>query len=125
MRAASRKPLSRRNLNVVMILTGVLAGMVGLTYAAVPLYRIFCEKTGFDGTPLRADGSTAAVQPIDRVVTVYGEICWLGIHLCLRSLPVQAAKRWSLISFCSISLFSGRTPRHPSMPSSLAADLLR
>jgi cytochrome c oxidase assembly protein subunit 11 len=44
--------------------------MVGLTYAAVPLYRIFCEKTGFDGTPLRADGTTAAVQPIDRVVTV-------------------------------------------------------
>ena len=61
---------ARRNLNVVMILVGVLAGMVGLTYAAVPLYRIFCEKTGFDGTPVRADGQTASVAPIDRSVTV-------------------------------------------------------
>src|SRR5437868_2745672 len=61
---------ARRNLNVLMILVGVLAGMVGLTYASVPLYRIFCEKTGFDGTPLRADGQTAAVAPIDRTVTV-------------------------------------------------------
>jgi cytochrome c oxidase assembly protein subunit 11 len=61
---------ARRNLNVLMILTGVLASMVGLTYASVPLYRIFCEKTGYDGTPLRADGQTAAVTPIDRTVTV-------------------------------------------------------
>jgi cytochrome c oxidase assembly protein subunit 11 len=65
-----RKTLSRRNLNIVMILVGVLSGMVGLTYAAVPLYRIFCAKTGFDGTPVRADGDTAAVAPIDRTVTV-------------------------------------------------------
>jgi len=80
--AESRKTLSRRNLNVMMILVGVLAGMVGLTYAAVPLYRIFCEKTGFDGTPLRADGQTVQVEPIDRVVTVSftgdvnGEMPW-------------------------------------------------
>ncbi|MES1152227.1 MAG: cytochrome c oxidase assembly protein [Dongia sp.] len=79
---SSRKTLGRRNLNVMMILVGVLAGMVGLTYAAVPLYRIFCEKTGFDGTPLRADGQTAQVAPIDRTVTVSftgdvnGEMPW-------------------------------------------------
>jgi cytochrome c oxidase assembly protein subunit 11 len=65
-----RKTLSRRNLNIMMILVGLLAGMVGLTYAAVPLYRIFCAKTGFDGTPVRADGETASVAPIDRTVTV-------------------------------------------------------
>jgi cytochrome c oxidase assembly protein subunit 11 len=68
--AAPRKALSRRNLNVLMSLVGLFAAMVGLSYAAVPLYRIFCAKTGFDGTPLRADGQTAAVAPIDRVVTV-------------------------------------------------------
>jgi cytochrome c oxidase assembly protein subunit 11 len=53
-----------------MILTGVFSAMVGLTYASVPLYRIFCAKTGFDGTPVRADGETAAVAPIARTVTV-------------------------------------------------------
>jgi len=67
---ARRKPLSRRNLNIVMTLVGVCAGMVGLTYASVPLYRIFCAKTGFDGTPVRADGQTASVAPINRTVTV-------------------------------------------------------
>jgi cytochrome c oxidase assembly protein subunit 11 len=61
---------SRRNLNVVMILVGVFAFMVGLTFAAVPLYRIFCARTGFDGTPIRADVAGARAKPIDRVVTV-------------------------------------------------------
>ena len=61
---------SRRNLNVVMILVGVFAFMVGLTFAAVPLYRIFCARTGFDGTPIRADVAGERAKPIDRVVTV-------------------------------------------------------
>jgi cytochrome c oxidase assembly protein subunit 11 len=65
-----RKVASRRNLNILMILIGVFSGMVGLTYAAVPLYRIFCAHTGFDGTPVRADGQTVQVEPIDRTVTV-------------------------------------------------------
>ncbi|HVZ02576.1 MAG TPA: cytochrome c oxidase assembly protein [Dongiaceae bacterium] len=67
---ATRKTLSRRNLNIVMILVGVFSGMVGLTFASVPLYRIFCAKTGFDGTPVRADGETVSITPIDRSVTV-------------------------------------------------------
>lgn len=61
---------NRRNLNVVMILVGVFAFMVGLTFAAVPLYRIFCERTGYDGTPIRADGQQGPSQVLDRVVTV-------------------------------------------------------
>jgi cytochrome c oxidase assembly protein subunit 11 len=65
-----RKSAARRNINIVMILVGVFSGMVGLTFASVPLYRIFCAKTGFDGTPLRADGETVKVEPIDRTVTV-------------------------------------------------------
>ena len=61
---------NRRNLNVVMILVGVFAFMVGLTFAAVPLYRIFCERTGYDGTPIRADGQKGPSEVLDRVVTV-------------------------------------------------------
>lgn len=63
-------PMGRRNLNVVMSLVGVIAFMIGLTFAAVPLYRIFCERTGFDGTPIRADAATVRGQSIDRDVTV-------------------------------------------------------
>lgn len=33
----------------------VVAAMVGLAYGAVPLYRVFCQVTGFAGTPVRAE----------------------------------------------------------------------
>ncbi len=42
--------------------------MVGLAYASVPLYRIFCQVTGFDGTPVRAEAGSDKV--FDREVTV-------------------------------------------------------
>jgi cytochrome c oxidase assembly protein subunit 11 len=35
--------------------TGVIAGMLGLTAAAVPLYELFCRVTGYGGTTQRAD----------------------------------------------------------------------
>lgn len=46
--------------------TGLLAAalatsMVGVSFAAVPLYEIFCEATGFGGTPLRAASAPGAV----------------------------------------------------------------
>lgn len=47
--------------------TGLLAGllatmMVGVSFAAVPLYELFCEATGFGGTPLRAASAPGAVE---------------------------------------------------------------
>jgi cytochrome c oxidase assembly protein subunit 11 len=35
--------------------------MAGLAFASVPLYRIFCQVTGFGGTPLRAETAPGAV----------------------------------------------------------------
>jgi len=35
--------------------------MLGLAFASVPLYRIFCQVTGFGGTTLRADAAPGAV----------------------------------------------------------------
>jgi cytochrome c oxidase assembly protein subunit 11 len=39
----------------LLAVSGV-AAMTGLGFASVPLYRLFCEATGFDGTTQRADG---------------------------------------------------------------------
>ncbi len=35
--------------------------MLGLAFASVPLYRIFCQVTGFGGTTMRADAAPGAV----------------------------------------------------------------
>jgi cytochrome c oxidase assembly protein subunit 11 len=40
-----------RNDRVLVMCVGLVAGMIGLSYASVPLYRIFCQVTGFAGTP--------------------------------------------------------------------------
>jgi cytochrome c oxidase assembly protein subunit 11 len=41
----------RRNVLTAWSLVSVIVGMVGLSFAAVPLYRLFCAATGFGGTP--------------------------------------------------------------------------
>jgi cytochrome c oxidase assembly protein subunit 11 len=51
---------AQRNRRIGLIALAFAAGMVGLGYAAVPLYRIFCQKTGFAGTPARATEAEAA-----------------------------------------------------------------
>lgn len=51
---------ARRNLRVgLMAFAGALA-MLGLGYAAVPLYRLFCQVTGFGGTTMIATEAQAA-----------------------------------------------------------------
>ncbi|MEX0695495.1 MAG: cytochrome c oxidase assembly protein [Rhodospirillales bacterium] len=40
-----------KNVRSAMVLFTVVAGMVGLAFASVPLYRIFCQVTGLGGTP--------------------------------------------------------------------------
>jgi cytochrome c oxidase assembly protein subunit 11 len=42
--------------------------MVGAAYASVPLYRLFCQATGLDGTPQRSDQPSSVV--LDRSVTI-------------------------------------------------------
>jgi cytochrome c oxidase assembly protein subunit 11 len=41
----------------VLLLLSVVSGMVGLSFASVPLYRLFCAATGFGGTTQRADAA--------------------------------------------------------------------
>ena len=60
--------LSRQKAVTAALLGGLVAGMVGLSFAAVPLYRIFCQVTGFEGTTQRA--SAPPGQVASRVITV-------------------------------------------------------
>ena len=58
----------RRHRRVALIFSAVVACMVGLTFAAVPLYRLFCAATGYGGTTRVAH--VAPSEPGKRVLTV-------------------------------------------------------
>lgn len=53
---------------LALALAGLVVGMVGLSFAAVPLYRIFCQTTGYGGVPQIAEAAPGDV--LDRTVTV-------------------------------------------------------
>lgn len=42
-----------KNIQVAWYVTALVIGAVGATYAAVPLYKVFCQTTGFGGTTQR------------------------------------------------------------------------
>jgi len=52
---------ARSNGRTALIVAAICAAMLGLAFAAVPLYRMFCEATGFAGTPERAERAPGAV----------------------------------------------------------------
>ena len=58
----------RRNRRTVLLCLSLVAAMLGLAYAAVPLYRLFCEVTGYGGVPQRA--AAAPASSIGRMMTV-------------------------------------------------------
>nr|WP_315053362.1 cytochrome c oxidase assembly protein [uncultured Brevundimonas sp.] len=59
--------MNRKNLIALACVLGVM-GMTGAAFAAVPLYRLFCQVTGFDGTTMRADKASDVV--LDETVLV-------------------------------------------------------
>jgi cytochrome c oxidase assembly protein subunit 11 len=61
-------PDTNKNRRVAMISAAVVVGMVGLAYASVPLYRLFCQVTGFGGTTQRAEA--APEKTVDRRMTI-------------------------------------------------------
>ena len=65
---APRNAGSRRRAATALVLGGVVCGMVGLAFGAVPLYKLFCQVTGFGGTTQVAEEAPAEIG--ERVVTV-------------------------------------------------------
>ncbi len=56
------------NNRVALVLAGMVLGMVAVAYAAVPLYQLFCQVTGYGGTTQVAEAPQRPV--LERVVTV-------------------------------------------------------
>lgn len=65
---AAVSPDVRRNRKVAIICAAMFFGMIGMAYASVPLYRAFCQLTGFDGTVRKAAKAPDTV--LDRTLTI-------------------------------------------------------
>ena len=59
---------SRRHRATALWCAALVAVMVGAAYASVPLYRLFCQVTGFDGTPRIANAPST--QVLDKTVDI-------------------------------------------------------
>lgn len=58
----------RKNRRVALAAATTAAAMLGLAYASVPLYRMFCQATGFGGTPQVAEA--APQSPSGRTIKI-------------------------------------------------------
>lgn len=60
--------LAARHRRVGLWCGAIALGMVGLAYASVPLYSLFCQVTGYGGTTQRAEAPSDTV--LDRTMTI-------------------------------------------------------
>jgi cytochrome c oxidase assembly protein subunit 11 len=65
---AGGRDLNKSNARVGVMLAGLVFGMVGLSFAAVPLYDLFCRVTGYGGTTRVAEA--APETGVARTMTV-------------------------------------------------------
>lgn len=59
----------QKNVRTAVVCFSVVAGMVGLSFASVPLYQWFCQVTGFGGTTQVAEAAPGATAEAP-VITV-------------------------------------------------------
>lgn len=70
-RRSSRQRTANRN--TAMYAVAIAIAVTGLSYAAVPLYRIFCQASGYGGTVVKVGASekVEAMEPIrERELTI-------------------------------------------------------
>ncbi|MFO7477720.1 MAG: cytochrome c oxidase assembly protein [Methyloceanibacter sp.] len=68
MTGAGQDSKKHRHGPVALLLVGLVACMTGLAFAAVPLYRLFCQVTGYGGIPQRAEQAPGEI--LDRTIRV-------------------------------------------------------
>lgn len=63
-----KSELQEKNRRLGMIVLVVVFAMIGMSFAAVPLYRMFCQATGFGGTTMVS--KSLPDHMVDRSITV-------------------------------------------------------
>lgn len=68
--SAQSPVLAAKNRRLGQLAALLALAMIGLGYASVPLYRLFCQVTGFDGTTQKAIGGEAPGAVVGKIVRV-------------------------------------------------------
>lgn len=66
----NNETLAQKNARTALVVFGVVAFMVGLAFASVPLYDMFCRVTGWGGTTQVSEALPTPDKILDRVITV-------------------------------------------------------
>lgn len=66
---AADATMTNRNRRLALVLGGAAFGMVGLAYASVPLYQLFCQVTGYGGTTKTAAAAPGVLGDVEIDVT--------------------------------------------------------
>jgi cytochrome c oxidase assembly protein subunit 11 len=82
----------KRNGRVALWCAAGFALMTGVAFASVPLYRAFCQVTGFDGTTRRADAASATVLK-DEVTVRFDANVRGGLPWTFKTLQTSQAAR--------------------------------
>jgi cytochrome c oxidase assembly protein subunit 11 len=64
----TNKRMERSNQKVAVVCVGFFAGMLGMAYASVPLYDLFCKVTGYGGTTQRVEQYSQTI--LDRDIQI-------------------------------------------------------
>ncbi len=72
---------------VAGICAGVVLTMTGAAFAAVPLYKMFCQVTGFNGTVMRAEAAPSTT--LDRTVSVRFDTNVRGLPMTFKAEQVS------------------------------------
>ena len=73
------------NLGIAIVCLAFFTGMIGMSYAAVPLYKMFCQVTGYGGTTRRVEQYSDTI--LDKTMDVRFDTNTAGVPWDFR--PVQ------------------------------------
>lgn len=78
---------------IALVCAGVVLTMTGAAFAAVPLYRLFCQVTGFNGTTMLADKAPEQDQIQDRTVNIRFDTNVRGLPMVFKAEQVSQRVR--------------------------------
>ncbi|KAK6146124.1 hypothetical protein DH2020_019993 [Rehmannia glutinosa] len=65
--------VEKKSKKMLLYLTGLVFAMVGCSYAAVPLYRRFCQATGYGGTVQRRECLFDVIQSVEEKIARHAQ----------------------------------------------------